>query len=87
MNSASRSRRRSSIEALAERDGRTFTTEETLALIPRRDLIIDTATRLAVDVLEPTPAALEQVQDQVDGCVKVQETIEKAKHEGAPDDA
>lgn len=75
------------VEALAERDGRTFTTEETLALIPRRDLIVDTATRLAVDVLEPSPAVLEQVHDQVGGCVTVQETIEQANHEGVPGDA
>lgn len=74
-------------EALAERDGRTFTTEETLALIRRRDLIIDTATNLALDILDPSPAVLEEVHDQVDGCVTVQETIEKVKREVAPGDA
>lgn len=54
-------------EALAERDGRTFTTEETLALIRRRDLIIDSTPSLALDVLQPSPVALEHVQDHIDG--------------------
>lgn len=50
-------------EALTERSGRTFTTEETLALIRQRELIIETATSLALDVLEPSPAVLEHAQE------------------------
>nr|WP_157797280.1 hypothetical protein [Microbacterium barkeri] len=66
-------------EALTERGGRTFTTEETLALIRRSDLIIETTTSLTLDILKPSPANLKQAQDEVDGCVTVQEAIEKAK--------
>lgn len=47
-------------EALAERDGRTSTTDETLALIRQHDLIIDTMGSLAIESPEPSPAVLER---------------------------
>jgi hypothetical protein len=46
------------IEALAERGGKTFTTEETLELIRRNHLAADTMARRSPEGQEPEPAAL-----------------------------
>lgn len=70
-------------EALAERDGRTSTTDETLALIRQHDLIIDTMGSLAIEGPEPSPAVLERVQAHVDGHATMQKLIEKVKRGAA----
>lgn len=66
------------IEALAERGGRTFTTEETLEFIRRHDLVDDTVASWALEGLEPDPAVLERVQSYVEGEVAIEELIEQA---------
>jgi len=67
------------IEALAERGGKTFTTEETLEFIRRHDLASDTIASSSLAGLEPDPAVLDRVQSYVDGDVAIEELIEQAK--------
>lgn len=67
------------IEALAERGGTTFTTEETLEFIRRHDLAEDTTASWVLEGLEPDPAVLERVQSYVDGDMAIEELIEQAK--------
>ncbi|WP_144792807.1 antitoxin VbhA family protein [Microbacterium paludicola] len=67
------------IEALAEREGKTFTTEETLEFIRRQDLAADTMASSSLAGLEPDPAVLERVQSYVEGDVAIEELIEQAK--------
>ncbi|CAH0179337.1 antitoxin VbhA family protein [Microbacterium foliorum] len=67
------------IEALAERGGKTFTTEETLEFIRRQDLAADTMASSSLAGLEPDPAVLERVQSYVEGDVAIEELIEQAK--------
>ncbi|WP_372983788.1 hypothetical protein [Microbacterium sp.] len=73
-------------EALAERDGRTFTMVETLALIRQHDLIIDTMGSLAIESPEPSPAILERVRAHVEGQATVQKLSEKVKRGAAADE-
>lgn len=72
------------IEALAERGGRTFTTEETLEFIRRHDLAADTMARRAPEGLEPEPAVLGSPQSYVDADVTIDELIagEAARQHG-----
>ncbi|MDX2399469.1 MULTISPECIES: hypothetical protein [Microbacterium] len=67
------------IEALAERGGKTFTTEETLEFIRQHDLAADTMARRAPEGLEPEPAVLGSPQSYVDADVTIDELIEQAK--------
>ncbi|CAH0148414.1 hypothetical protein SRABI98_00724 [Microbacterium sp. Bi98] len=67
------------IKALAERGGKTFTTEETLEFIRRHDLVDDTIASSSLAGLEPDPAVLDRVQSYVDGDVAIEELIEQAK--------
>ncbi|WP_372984728.1 antitoxin VbhA family protein [Microbacterium sp.] len=67
------------IEALAERGGKTFTTEETLEFIRRHDLAADTIASSSLAGLEPDPAVLDRVQSYVEGEVAIEELIEQAK--------
>ena len=67
------------IEALAERGGKTFTTEETLEFIRRQDLAADTLASSSLAGPEPDPAFLERVQSYVEGEVAIEELIEQAK--------
>lgn len=67
------------IEALAERGGKTFTTEETLEFIRRQDLAADTMASWVAEGLEPDPAVPERVQSYVDGDVAIEGLIEQAK--------
>ena len=67
------------IEALAERGGKTFTTEETLKFIRRHDLVTDTMASWALEGLEPDPAVQKRVQSYVDGDATIEELIDQAK--------
>ena len=66
------------IEALAERGGKTFTTEETLDFIRRHDLASDTMASWVAEGLEPDPAVPERGQPYVDGDVTIEELIDQA---------
>lgn len=59
--------------ALAERGGRTFTTEETLEFLRRVDLAAETVASRALERLESDPALLEGVQSRTDGDVTIEE--------------
>lgn len=67
------------IEALAERGGKTFTTEETLEFIRRHDLAADTMARRSPEGLEPEPAVLGSTRSYADGDATIEELIEQAK--------
>lgn len=67
------------IEALAERGGKTFTTEETLELIRRHELAADATARRAHEGHEPDQAVLGGSRPYVDGDVTIEELIEQAK--------
>lgn len=66
------------IEALAERGGKTFTTEETLEFIRRHDLVDDTVASWALEGLEPDPSLVGRVQSYVDGDMAIEELTEQA---------
>lgn len=66
------------IEALAERGGRTFTTEEALEFIRRHDLAVDAMASWVLEGLEPDPAVAERVQSYVEGGSCVRRAVENA---------